>query len=329
LSLPWATTRVAPTSNIQAALANMPTPFYDILVAGEINPDLILSGDVTPAFGQVEQLVDSADLTIGSSSAIFACGASRLGLKVAFVGVCGADIFGRFMLDELVRRFVDVSGVIVDPLQATGLSVILNRPQGERAILTHLGAINQLRAEQVRRPLLQRTRHLHVASYFMQTALQPGLVQLFQDAHALGLTTSLDTNWDPSGSWHGVDELLRQVDVFLPNQNEALAISGTSTLEEALQVLSRRCPVVAVKCGREGAQARRGLEWAQAAALPVWVVDTVGAGDSFDAGFLYGWLQDWSLEKALKLAAVCGSLSTCAAGGTSAQPKLEEALQYV
>jgi sugar/nucleoside kinase (ribokinase family) len=306
-----------------------PNHSFDILVAGEINPDLILSGDVTPAFGQVEQLVDSADLTIGSSSAIFTCGAARLGLKVAIVGVCGEDFFGRFMLDELARRNVDVSGVIVDPLQATGLSVILNRPPGERAILTHMGAINQLRAEQVNRSMLEKARHLHVASYFLQTALQPGLVELFRTAHALGLTTSLDTNWDPGGTWHGLEELLRQVDVFLPNQNEALAISRTSTLEGALQVLSRKCPVVAVKCGREGAQARRGLERAQAAALPIPVVDTVGAGDSFDAGFLYGWLHGWSLEKALKLAAACGSLSTRTAGGTNSQPVLEEALQYV
>jgi sugar/nucleoside kinase (ribokinase family) len=311
-----------------------PKHSFDILVAGEINPDLILSGNVTPAFGQVEQLIDSADLTVGSSSAIFACGAVRLGLKVTFVGVCGADIFGRFMLDELSRRGVNVSGVIVDPAQSTGLSVILSRPggdgvPGDRAILTHLGTINRLRAEQVTQPVLQKARHLHVASYFLQTALQPGLLELFQRAHALGLTTSLDTNWDPSGTWRSFDELLAQVDIFLPNQNEALAISRASTLEAALQILSRKCRVVAVKCGREGAQARRGDERARASALPVPVVDTVGAGDSFDAGFLYGWLQGWSLEKGLALAAACGSLSTRAAGGTSAQPCLEEAMQYV
>jgi sugar/nucleoside kinase (ribokinase family) len=307
---------------------------FDILVAGEINPDLILSGNVTPAFGQVEQLVDSAVLTIGSSSAIFACAAARLGLKVAFVGVCGADIFGRFMLDELSRRGVDVAGVIVDPAQPTGLSVILNQPGGDgspggRAILTHPGAIYCLRAEQVTHDLLQKAAHLHIASYFLQTALQPGLPELFQRAHALGLTTSLDTNWDPSGMWSGVDQLLDRVDVFLPNRSEALAISRASDLKSALQILSRKCRVVAVKCGQDGAQARRGDAAARAAALPVEVVDTVGAGDTFDAGFLFGCLNSWSLEKTLALAATCGSLSTRQAGGTSAQPSLEEAMQYV
>ena len=175
---------------------------------------------------------------------------------------------------------------------------------------------------------MQKALHLHVASYFLQTALRPGLPDLFQRAHALGLTVSLDTNWDPSGVWQGFDELLAQVDVFLPNQTEALAISGGSTLDDALEILNRKCQVVAVKCGRAGAQARQGDERARAAALPVPVVDTVGAGDSFDAGFLYGWLNGWRLERALALAVSCGSLSTRAAGGTAAQPSLEEAMAY-
>ncbi len=121
------------------------TPAFDILVAGEINPDLILTGDVTPIFNQTEKLVDSAALTIGSSSVIFACGAARLGLKVAFIGVCGDDIFGHFMLDEMQKRGVDVSSVIVRKDEQTGLSVILNQ-EVDRAILTHPGFIAALRA---------------------------------------------------------------------------------------------------------------------------------------------------------------------------------------
>src|SRR5512141_1275201 len=120
-----------------------PETRFDILVAGEINPDLVLTGNVIPEFGQVEKLVDSAALTIGSSSAIFACGAARLGLRVAFIGMCGDDIFGRFMLDEMSRRAVDVSNVIVRPDGQTGLSVILNNG-ADRAILTHPGLIAEL-----------------------------------------------------------------------------------------------------------------------------------------------------------------------------------------
>ena len=124
----------------------MAPKLFDLLVAGEINPDLILTGDVEPAFGQAEKLVDSADLEVGSSSAIFACGAARLGLKVAFAGVCGDDFFGRFMLAEMTKRGIDISHIVVDPALQTGLSVILNRG-GDRAILTHPGCIAALRAE--------------------------------------------------------------------------------------------------------------------------------------------------------------------------------------
>ena len=301
---------------------------FDILAAGEINPDLVLTGDVVPAFDQVEKLVDSASLSIGSSSAIFACGAARLGLKVGFIGICGDDLFGRFMLDEMTRRAVDVASVIVDPAVPTGMSVILST-HTDRAILTHVGTMDRLRADQVTDELLARTRHLHVASYFLQTALQPGLPDLFHRAHALGLTVSLDPNWDPSGKWRGFEELLHLVDVFLPNENEALALTGQKTVELALDRLAERCPWVAVKLGPRGAIARNAADSASAPALKVDVVDTTGAGDSFDGGFLYGFLHGWCLERALKLGAACGSLSTRKAGGTTAQSTIEEAIRYV
>ena len=301
---------------------------FDILAAGEINPDLVLTGDVVPAFKQVEQLVDSATLSIGSSSAIFACGAARLGLKVGFIGICGDDLFGRFMLDEMTRRSVDVTAVIVDPAVPTGMSVILST-QSDRAILTHVGSMDRLCAEQVTDELLARTRHLHVASYFLQTALQPGLPDLFRRAHALGLTVSLDPNWDPSGKWSGFDELLPLVDVFLPNENEALALTGEATVEPALARLAEKCPWVAVKLGPRGAIARHKMETTSAPVLKVEVIDTTGAGDSFDGGFLYGFLHGWSLERALKFGVACGSLSTRKAGGTTAQASLEEGMHHV
>lgn len=301
---------------------------FDLLIPGEINPDLILSGDVEPQFGQAEKRVDWACLAVGSSSVITACGAARLGLKVAFVGVCGDDLFGRFMLDEMAKRGIDTSAVRVDPAQQTGLTVILNRGN-DRAMLTYPGAIAALCAEDVTDNLLGRARHLHVASYFLQDALRPGLADLFARARALGLTTSLDTNWDPAGQWLGVWELLPLVDVFLPNENEAMALTRARTPDEALKRLAARTGIVAMKRGAAGALAGRGEEIFSARALCCQVVDTVGAGDTFDAGFLCGFLNGWSLERSLWLATACGSLSTRAAGGTAAQPTLEEALLHV
>jgi sugar/nucleoside kinase (ribokinase family) len=301
---------------------------YDVLVAGEINPDLILSGDVEPAFGQVEKVVDSAVLTVGSSSVIFACGAARLGLRVAFIGKCGDDLFGRFMLEEMQKRTVDTSPVIVDPLLSTGLTVILNKGD-DRAMLTFPGAIGALRADEIPNDLLRRARHLHVASYFLQDALRPGLSDLFRRAHALGLTTSLDTNYDPTERWEGLDQLLPLTDVFLPNATEACALTGVPDVEEAAARLARIVRVVAVKLGAEGALGMQGEQMARVSSLPVAVVDTVGAGDNFDAGFLYGYLHGWPLERALRLGTVCGALSTRAAGGVAGQPSLDEVLTYL
>ncbi|MFL7871814.1 MAG: carbohydrate kinase family protein [Anaerolineales bacterium] len=304
----------------------MPDRKYDLVVAGEINPDLILTDpQLEPRFGQAEILVKDAALTPGSSSVIFACGAARLGLKVAFIGVAGNDVFGHFMLEALKARGVDISNVIVDPTQTTGFTVILNRVT-DRAMLTHLGAINALTADQVPDDLMGQARHLHIASYFLQTRLQPDIPELFGRARVLGLTTSLDTNWDPSEQWSGVHDLLPLVDVFLPNENEACALTKMDSVIDSIRKLGTNSKIVAVKMGAEGGIAVEGATLVQAPVIPVELVDTVGAGDTFDAGFIYGFLAGWPLEKSLKLGVACGSLSTEKPGGLEGQPTLAEAL---
>lgn len=300
---------------------------FDVIVVGELNADLILRGDVTPAFGQVEQIVDDATLTLGSSSAIFACGAARLGLRVAFIGKVGADEFGRFVLRELDRRGINTDGVAIDLARPTGLSVILSRPD-DRAILTHLGSIAALRFDEIDLERLSHARHLHLGSYFLLDALRPDVPRLFDEAKARGLTISIDTNYDPTEQWAGGwHEALQRVDVFLPNEAELLAISREASIEEGLDRMSG-VPTVAVKLGARGAIARHGSEIVHAASIPVEVVDTTGAGDSFDAGFVYGFLAGWPLERTLRLAVICGALSTRTAGGTGSQATLAEARRY-
>ncbi len=299
---------------------------FDLLVIGEINPDLILRGqDVTPAFGQAEKLIEDAALTIGSSSVIMACGAARLGLKVAFIGAVGDDEFGRFMLDQMGQRGIDTSACVVDPAVPTGMSVILSRPD-DRAILTFSGTMSTLTIDQIDQGMLARARHLHLGSFFLLDALRPELPALFARAKAAGLSTSLDTNWDPQERWDsGLSQLLPHIDLFLPNEAEAKLIAGKDDLEQALSRLAEMVPTIAVKLGAEGGLVRhQGQEWRQPP-LPVAVVDTTGAGDSFDAGFVYGFLNSWSQAASLKLACACGSLSTRASGGTGAQPTLIEA----
>jgi len=302
---------------------------YDIIVTGEINVDLILTGErVRPDFGH-ERLVQDATLTLGSSSVIFACQAARLGLRVLFVGKVGADALGEFMLRGMAEVGVDVSAVQRLPHMKTGITVSLSEPR-DRAMLTFPGTIAELRAEDVSDELLRSARHLHVSSAFLQKKLLPDLASLFARAKALGCSTSLDTGWDPAERWDGrVQAALADVDVFMPNEEEAPPLAQMPNAEEALVVLAEKVSVVAVKLGARGAIAAAGQERASCPAYPVQAVDTTGAGDSFDAGFVFGYLNGWALERSLRLGCACGALSIRAAGGTTSQGTLAEALALV
>ena len=302
---------------------------FDVLVAGEINPDLILSSpNLEPRFGQQETLVDEMGLVIGSSSAIFACGVARLGLKVGIIGIVGEDHFGHFMLEALSGRNVDISAVHISKAWATGISVILSRGE-DKAILTYPGAMSALTANDINGSLLSRTRHLHVASYFLQTNLQPGLPEVFRRCKELNVSTSLDTNWDPAEHWAGLDDLLPLTDLFFPNKEEIRAITKQTEIEKALDDLKNKASTVALKLGGDGAIAQQNNLRVKSTTFPVEIVDTVGAGDSFDAGFVYGYLNGWELDQCLKLAVICGTLSTIKQGGTAAQLSLGEALAFL
>jgi sugar/nucleoside kinase (ribokinase family) len=303
----------------------------DLLVVGDLNVDIILEGDVNPTFGQVEKIVDNATLALGSSSAIFACGAARLGLRVAFISKVGDDEYGHFLISQLQQRGIETDGVVIDPMIKTGLCVILSRGR-DRAMLTYPGSIAAFNYHDINLSFLPRARHLHLGAYFLLDGLKPDVPCLFQLAHHHGLTTSLDTNYDPTGQWDGgLTNLLAQTDIFLPNETELFAITGLSDLELALVAMNEQVDLVAVKLGERGAVARQRwderLMWADA--LPMKVVDTTGAGDTFDAGLIYGHLAGWPLSRALQLGCVCGSLSTRGAGGTATQPTLTEALDYL
>jgi sugar/nucleoside kinase (ribokinase family) len=296
-----------------------------VLVVGDANPDLLLRGDVVPRFGQAEQLLDGLDVTLGGSAAIVACGLAALGTPVLLAARVGDDVFGRIVLDALGERGVDTTHVTVDPAVPTGCSVILDRG-GDRSILTLPGTIPTLRADDVTDALLQQVAHVHVASYFLQPQLAVQLPGLLARARAAGCTTSLDTNWDPAGSWAGVSEVLPLVDVFLPNLAELLALTAATADgdEGRARALHALGPVVAVKAGADGAWAVTADGVVRAPGLAVDVVDTVGAGDSFDAGFLAAFVRRLPVAECLRWAAAAGSLSTRAAGGTPAQPRLPE-----
>jgi ribokinase len=297
----------------------------DLLVVGDANPDLVLrGGDVEPRFGQREQLVEHADLTLGGSGAIVACGAVRLGLEVAIVARVGDDELGRFTRERLRESGVGDEGVEAAAGHATGISVGLVR-DGDRAVLTAAGALTALDPEAIPDPLLSSARHVHVASPFLQPLLAEGLGRLVERARAAGATTSIDTGWDPAERWALPAEALRGADILFPNADEAVRLGGRGDPREGARALAAAGPLVALKLGADGAVAFAGDEVVEVVAPAVETVDATGAGDSFDAGFLTAWLAGEPLAGALALAVACGALSTRAAGGTAAQPTLSEA----
>ncbi|MGH3487456.1 MAG: carbohydrate kinase family protein [Actinopolymorphaceae bacterium] len=314
-------------------IAAEPTGLAEVLVVGELNVDIVVSGTgAVPTFGQHEQLVDDCLVTIGSSSAIFACGVRRLGHPTAMVGVVGNDLFGAMVRDALRRRQVDTSAVVVDAGLLTGVTVILN-PGDDRALLTFQGSIGATRRDHVPHPLPRGARHLHVGSVFLQRDLRPDLPRLFDDARAAGLSTSLDPNWDPAGRWVDLLPLLPHVDTVFVNAQEAAALTGGLAPEAAAADLIRPMrpgATVVVKRGADGALAVRSGAGAGSwsiPALPVEVVDTTGAGDSFDAGFIHAMLSGQSVAEGLAAGAACGSLSARASGGTDAQPDARELVE--
>jgi sugar/nucleoside kinase (ribokinase family) len=306
-----------------------PRAAFDLLVIGDCNPDvLVLGDDLTPAFGQQEKLVDSMALVVGGSASITAVAAARLGLRVALVAAIGDDAAGNFMLAELARAGVDTRAMAVRGQAPTGMTIALSRGN-DRAILTAEGAIGTLTAADVPADLLGQTRHVHVGSYFLlERSLGPGLAALLATARAAGASTSLDTNWDPSGTW-GADffpDVLAQTDVLLPNEAEALRIAGEANLAEAVASLIKAGGAIAVKLGARGALYADRPRQYLATPPPISPVDTTGAGDCFNAGLLAGLLHGLEPADALALGCAAGAASTRGIGGTGSSPELAAAL---
>jgi sugar/nucleoside kinase (ribokinase family) len=300
------------------------------VVIGDCNPDvLVLGDDVTPAFGQQEKLVDRISLVIGGSAAITAVAAARLGLRVALVATVGGDPAGSFMLDQLAGEGVDVSAVAIRDAMPTGMTVALSRG-GDRAILTALGAMASLTAADVPRALLARARHVHVSSYFLLAdSLGPGLAGLLAAARAAGARTSLDTNWDPAGRWRDerLSAVIEQVDVLLPNEAEAIALSGTASPGAAAAALATGGRALVVKLGERGALCAEGPRLHQVSLPRITPVDTTGAGDCFNAGLIAGLLQGLALPDAAALGCAAGAISTGAPGGTGSALDLAAAAE--
>ena len=291
---------------------------FDVTIAGELNLDLILYGVPEEIPRERELLASDLSLTLGSSSAIVAHNLASLGSRVGFLACIGDDSFGELALARLSAAQVDVGKVSVLPGRKTGLTVIMQRTSW-RNMLTYSGTIFDLRIEKLDLDYLASARHFHLSSFYLQRGLRPSVPKLLKKLKSAGLTTSLDCNDDPDGHWDGgIREALKYVDIFLPNAREAMLLTKTANTQAAAKELAQAVPLVIVKLGAEGALARRGEEQWSSPALRIEVVDPVGAGDSFDAGFLHEYLKGSDVQVCLSAGNLAGALSVTRAGGTEA-----------
>lgn len=298
-------------------------PLCEVATVADMCVDLIVRGNVRPQFSQREQIVDSYCLELGGSANIFASQMAKLGARTAVIGYVGSDLFGDFILQRLLESGVDISLVKRDSSVATGLGVTLAEAD-DRAILTFLGSIDLSRPSDL--PVSPRSicRHWHVASPFLLRSLRSTWKQFLGHVKADGLTVSLDPNWDIDEKWEGIKDLLPLIDVFLPNDAEAMALTGLTDSTEAARQLAKSVPLVVVKRGSQGVIAVSDdkvweIEASQVNTFDAAPIDTVGAGDNFDAGFLRAWMLGRDINECLYLGRLCASASLCFAGGIQGQ----------
>ncbi len=291
----------------------------DVIVGGDLFADLILSGFAQWPRPGTEAFATELHNDVGGGAAITACGLARLGSRTAVLGAVGQDR-GEWVADRLKSFGVITSQLRFDPSEPTALSVAISTP-GDRTFLTYRGSNRLFPAmldEATASGQFAQARHTHLTwAPDLNTA-----AQLFAAIRGQGCSISLDVGWhqdwlvDPRAL-----ALLPLLDIFFPNEAEGRRMTGENEPEGILRKLaSSGARRVALKLGQDGAALLWDGEIMRVGSYPVKTIDTTGAGDCFDAGFLHYWLQGESPRACLRAGNFCGAASTEAYGGVAGFP---------
>jgi ribokinase len=292
---------------------------FDVINIADIFADVVMTGPDKPTFGQTETLADGYEIELGGSGPIFAAQFSMLGGRVALLGYIGNDLLGDFVMGRMGQAGIETQYIRRSSSLKTALGLNIS-VRGDRSMLTVPGAMNEISPSIVDDSLLEKTRHWHISSYFLLTGLTGFWPGFLEKLKRKGITVSLDTNWSPGGNWDQVTEILPMVDLFLPNEVEAMAITGEKDYREAGRVLSGQTGLVVIKRGEEGASAFTGgretwMPVGDVVTGDIRVVDTTGAGDSFNGGFIFEWLKGRPVAQCLNTAIGCGTRNVQHTGG--------------
>ena len=292
-------------------------------MAGSVYCDLIFFDlDGPPAIGE-EVRTDRFSLSPGGGGFITAAGLSRLGVRTALRTYVGRDPLGQFQLDAMRRERLDLSQVRRHRTLGTAVSVAFST-RGDRGFLSYKGCAADTAAllRSWPRASFKTARHVHFAG------IRPPFtasVELLDGLRAAGVTTSLDIGWNPGVYRDPIfRDLVRKMVIFMPSWRDAQWFTGRSTPEAAVRSLGELVPIPVIKLGAEGAIGLDAGSVIRTRPPRVKVVETTGAGDAFNAGFVWAHLHREPLARCLLAGNICGALSTRAAGGTAAFPTLRE-----
>lgn len=300
-----------------------------VLAIGDANVDIVLTGLASIPKAEQDTRAQNFEILIGGQTSTFARALVRLGVQVAIISKVGADAYGQMVISQLDQDGVDTSGVIRDPDLQTGVTVVLSTGS-QRAFATYMGSISELRRSDIHNSQLHNKNHIHVGSYFLNRKLQPDLANLLKEAHSSGMSTSLDPGWNSFETWEtDILDVLYYVDVFLPNEVEAAYITHKNTPEQALEVLGEYADIVVIKRGRKGCLVKHGNRVVTYPAFDVPVVDTTSAGDVFNAGFIYAFLNRWELDSAIQFANACGAIAVTRIGSSGIISSIQEVEQFL
>ncbi len=301
----------------------------DVISLGQLVIDIVVKPvDRFPQTGTAD-LIQQIELHSGGCALNTAITMGILGVNVGAIGKIGSETFGDFLISDMKKHGVNPEGVRSVPSHSTSSAIVLASSEGERSFLYCPGANEELTIDDVDFRLIEKCKILHVGG--AMKLLNLDLAGVLEKAKGLSVTTSLDTDWDPSGRWLEILEpCLGYVDIFTPSIDEAKEIFGTEKPEEiADAALSYGIKIVAVKMGKAGCYVKTNEEEHRVPAFEVDVVDSTGAGDAFVGGLLAGIVKGWNLHKAGEFAAAVGAQCVTSLGATTGVKSFDKTLAFM